>query len=573
MLLTMPLNNPHLRKTRDSHQLIVNGKPFLMLAGELHNSSLSSAEYMREVWPNMNAMNINTLLGSVTWEMIEPEEDKFDFAELDQIIVDARSHDLHLVLLWFGSFKNALSTYTPSWVRKDVKRFPRVHVSEAGAVTRTQELLSPFNQRAWEADAKAFGKLMSHLKEVDGEHSTVIMIQVENETGLLGDSRDRSRIANEAFKKPVPESLVQHLQKAGQDVLHPKFQQRFPEIKTSTAGEATWEDTFGKGLAADEMFMANAFSSYISHVAAAGKAAYNIPLYTNVWLNVEDDGSNLDSNLPIIVGGGGRPGIYPSGGACPHTMDVWKYNTAPHLDFIAPDLYFHDYESVCIDYRYNNQPLFIPEQRRDEKGARRVWLAYATYGSLGCSPFGIDSEIASQAAITRHYGLISSVSALVLERRATHPEDVMGFFFDELDEDPKPRVWKREFGKWEITIERAFVFGKPGPGAGLIIHQGNGKFLLVGWGFNFLVNSTDPKATFSSILHAEEKVVEKKENGEVVFKKGRVLNGDEHRHGEFLMMANEDPDYGGFPIAVTPGCRTMVCELEVYDIQEGEEDY
>ena len=147
---------PYLRKTKTSSQLIVNGKPFLMLAAELHNSSLSDAEYMRTVWPNMKAMNINTLLGSVTWEMIEPVEGKFEFAELDKVILDARSHDLHLVLLWFGSFKNALSTYVPGWVKTDIKRFPRVHVSESGAVTRTEELLSPFNPRAWEADAKAF---------------------------------------------------------------------------------------------------------------------------------------------------------------------------------------------------------------------------------------------------------------------------------------------------------------------------------------------------------------------------------------------------------------------------------
>ncbi|RDW75430.1 hypothetical protein BP6252_06572 [Coleophoma cylindrospora] len=564
---------PHLRKTPTSSQLIVNGKPFLMLAGELHNSSLSSAEYMRTVWPNMKAMNINTLLGSVTWEMIEPEEGRFDFAELDEILHDARTHDMHLVLLWFGSFKNALSTYTPAWVRKDVKRFPRVHVSEAGAVIRTEELVSPFNPQAWEADAKAFGKLMQHLKEVDSEHSTVLMIQVENETGLLGDSRDRSRMANELFKKPVPQPLLQHLQQASSNSLHPKFVQRFPGIHSLTAGEATWEDCFGKGPAAEEMFMADAFSKYISHVAASGKKEYPIPLYTNVWLNVEDDNSNLDVDLPVIVGGGGKPGVYPSGGACPHTLDVWKFNTGPHLDFIAPDLYFHDYESVCIDYRHGNQPLFIPEQRRDEKGARRVWLAYGTYASLGCSPFGIDSELASEAAITRHYGLLSSVSSFVLERQAINPDDVMGFFFDELDEDPKPRLWVRQFGKFEITIDRAFVFGKPGPGAGLIIHLGDGKFLLVGWGFNFLVKSVNPKATFSSILHAEEKVVSRNQEGAVELKTGRVLNGDEHRHGEFLMMANEDPDYGGFPIAVTPGCRTMICELEVYDIEEEEEDF
>ena len=77
-----------------------------MLGGELQNSSLSSAEYMSEVWPKMVATNVNTLLGSVSWEMIEPEEGKFDFEELDKVILGAREHNLHLILLWFGSFKN-----------------------------------------------------------------------------------------------------------------------------------------------------------------------------------------------------------------------------------------------------------------------------------------------------------------------------------------------------------------------------------------------------------------------------------------------------------------------------------
>lgn len=99
---------PHLVKTEWSQQLHVKGKPFLMLAGELQNSSLTSSEYMDTVWQKMKDTNINTLLGCVTWEEIEPEEGKFDFAEFDKVILGARKHDMHLVLLWFGSFKNGV---------------------------------------------------------------------------------------------------------------------------------------------------------------------------------------------------------------------------------------------------------------------------------------------------------------------------------------------------------------------------------------------------------------------------------------------------------------------------------
>lgn len=545
-----------------------------MLSAELHNSTLSSAKYMSDdkIWENMKDTHINTLLGSVSWEMIEPVEGQFDFSNLDAVILDARKHNMHLVLLWFGSFKNALSTYAPAWVKKDVKRFPRVHVSEAGAKTRTLELVSPFNERAWEADAKAFARLMRHLKEFDAQHSTVLMVQVENETGLLGDSRDRSRISNQKFNEPVPKDLIQHLQQ-NHATLHPTLQERFPALQQAQAGKSTWTEVFGDKdpIDADEVFMAQAFSKYVGLVAAAGKAEYPIPHYTNVWLNFDDPNALDLADLPVVVGGGNKAGIYPSGGPCPHTMDIWTYN-APALDFIAPDLYFHDYELTCKNYRHNSQPLFIPEQRRDEKGARRVWLAYGTYLSLGCSPFGIDSLPASESPVRKHFGLIHAMRRPILDAAAHRPEDMMGFFFDEFVPGAKTKepAWTKVMGGFEVIVERAFVFGTPGPGAGIVIHQGDGKFLCIGWGFNIYFKSTNPASTFTGILHAEEKEVDV-ETGELSTIK--VLGGDETRSGEFLIMPNEEPDYGGFPIAVTIGARTGVAECWAYSVEEGEDDY
>jgi hypothetical protein len=539
-----------------------------MLAGELHNSSLSSATYMRTVWANMKATNINTLLGSITWEMIEPIEGVFNFSFLDEVILDARKYDMHLVLLWFGSFKNALSTYAPGWVKKDVKRFPRVHTLEAGGVVKTLELVSPFCEAGRKADARAFAALMKHLREFDGEENTVLMVQVENETGLLGDSRDRSKIANEKFKQAVPENVMLHLQQHYDHKLHPLFKRRFPDFKSHAAEQATWEQAFSKLIDAEEMFMANAFSEYVGHVAAAGKAEYPIPLYTNVWLNF-DDSAVLDlTNSPTVVGGGLKAGIYPSGGACPHTLDVWKLNT-PALDFIAPDLYFHDYQDVCKNYRHGNQPLFIPEQRRDEHGARRIWLAYASYCAIGCSPFGIDSLEADISPVTKHYGLLASISDIVLETQANRPEEMMGFFFDELSDTKPEKPWIGVFGGFELIIERAFVFGKAGTGAGMVIHQGDGKFLLVGWGFQVTFKSTNPKSTFTGILYSEEKKVDKDGKLSTL----RVMNGDETRSGSFYIMPNEDPDYGGFPIAVTIPSRTMLAGCTAYSVEEEEEDF
>lgn len=107
-------------------QLLVNDKPFVMLAGELMNSSASTLERMAPKWQNLKNLNLNTVLLTVTWEQLEPEEGQYDFAIVDGLIREAREHDLKLVFLWFGSWKNAVSGYAPHWVMRDTRRFPRM---------------------------------------------------------------------------------------------------------------------------------------------------------------------------------------------------------------------------------------------------------------------------------------------------------------------------------------------------------------------------------------------------------------------------------------------------------------
>lgn len=191
--------------------------------------------------------------------------------------------------------------------------------------------------------------------------------------------------------------------------------------------------------------MADAFARYVAHVASASKSAYNLPLYTNAWLNFEDpallnDEDGTDSqrraaggNTPLVAAGGSKIGAYPSGGPLPHTFDIWKCHTRNVLAFLAPDLYLQDYDWMCRQYRHENQPLFIPEQRADEHGARRAWLGYGTYGCLGCSPFGIDSIDVKDSPFTETSGLLRSVSKYILDAQAENPDEMFGFFFDEID--------------------------------------------------------------------------------------------------------------------------------------------
>ncbi|KAB8074896.1 glycoside hydrolase superfamily [Aspergillus leporis] len=556
---------PQLRRTENGKQLIVNGRPFLSLAGELHNSSLTSAEYMDTVWQKLVETHVNTVLGCVTWEMIEPIEGQFDFKELDKVILGARKHGLRLVLLWFGSFKNGISTYVPTWVKTNPRRFPRAKLRKAGGVLQTGDVLSIFHDEAPKLDAKAFSHLMRHLREFDENHSTVIMVQVENETGLLGDSRDGSAAAEERFSQPVPEDLLTFLTTDWNN-LHADLRNDLVHFKSQSQPRGSWVDVFGRGPHTDELFMAYHYALYLNQVASAGKQEYPIPLYTNVWQNYV--GSDGDNDFPVIAGGGGMPGDYPSGGGTTTVLDIWQ-EFAPALDFIAPDVYLNDYSQSCHKYRHRNQPLFIPEQRRDDYGVRRIWTAYGTYQAIGVSPFGIDTLEPSTNPFTKHYALLDSVSQIVLDAQR-RPGSSVGFHFDELaadGSDPSKPVVHR-YGEFEVTIERCFVFGKPGPGSGMVIHLGGGKFLLIGWGFQVRATSISPTAAFTGILRFEEKVVANRDTGEL--RTLRVLNGDETRSGIFAMMPNEDPDYGGFPICVTIPARTMIAEVEFYSLNEAE---
>lgn len=116
---------PHLDRDRGSTQLIVGGRPFVILGGELGNSFAGTAAQAELTLPQIAHAHINTVLMPVTWEQLEPAEGNFHFAILDHWVELARGQRLHLVLLWFGSWKNGFSSYAPGWVKKDPKRFPR----------------------------------------------------------------------------------------------------------------------------------------------------------------------------------------------------------------------------------------------------------------------------------------------------------------------------------------------------------------------------------------------------------------------------------------------------------------
>lgn len=498
---------PQLVRQGKTVQFVVDGRPLLMIGGELHNSSSSSLDYMEPIWQRMVELNFNTVITPLSWELIEPTEGHFDFSLVDGLILGARRHGLRLVFLWFGSWKNGMSSYLPLWVKKDYQRFPRVEIGDG----ETIEVLSTMEEASWQADAHAFAALMQHIREFDGRDHTVLMMQIENEVGVLGDSRDRSAAANQAFSATVPKVLIDSLTAHKQELV-PEVRERWGAGGFKTQG--SWEEVFGAGPATDEIFMAWHYARYIDHVAAAGKEKYDIPMYVNAWLG----------------GPPAKPGDYPSGGPLPHVMDVWLAG-APHVDLLAPDIYASNFADWCRRYTQRGNPLFIPEMRNDATGARNVLYAFGEHAALGTSPFAVDSiEDPADSPLSASYAVLQQMAPLILEHRGKG--DMVGFL---LDKD-QPSVI-RQLGEYELEISLDAVFSyRAQVGGGLIIAVGPDEFVGAGSGFRVSLKPLTPGPSQAGIGYVEEGTYR---DGKWI--PGRRLNGDENDQGRKWRSASRKP--------------------------------
>jgi beta-galactosidase GanA len=486
---------PHLEKRGVAIQLFVDGKPFLMLSGELQNSSSSSLEYMKPIWPKLKALGLNTVVTPLSWELIELQEGQFDFKLVDGLLDQARHENERIVFLWLASWKNGKSSYAPAWVKQDTRRFPRVVVNG-----NPVEILSPQGAATQAADAHAFAALMKHLKEVDGRDHTVLMMQVENEVGVLGDARDHSEAANKAFASAAPDQLTQYLQ-AHHASLYPDLKDLWDAHGAKTAG--TWTEVFGDSERADEIFMAWQYARYIHAVARAGKAEYDIPMYVNTWLEGE--------NTP--------PGDYPSGGPEPPVLDVWKA-AGPGLDFYSPDLYASNFVEWCRRYHRDGNPLYMPETRGEEAGAANVFYALGEEAGFGFSPFAIESEASETDPLGESYKAIAAVTPLLLEHQAAG--DVRGFV---LDQD-RPSV---DFTINGVTLHVSLddIFGtRSASGFGLIMVTGENEFLGVGKGFRVTFTPRSDSGQRLGIAAVDEGTFDDNK-----WVPGRRLNGDEDDQG------------------------------------------
>ena len=356
--------------------------PYPILGGELSNSAATSVTDIDEVMPRMRALGLNTVLVPAYWELMEPVEGMFDFTLIDRTIDVARREQLHVVFLWFGVWKNSMSCYTPSWFKQDTKRFPRAMTAEG----KQMEIASCFSDNVLQADLKAFSALMRHIKERDPQREVVVMMQIENEIGMLESARDHSPQAEKAYKKE------------------------------------RWAERYGTDEYADEKFMALSYARYVEHLAKAARELHDMPLYVNAAMNSR----------------GRRPGEYPSAGPLAHLIDFWHEGT-PSIDLLAPDIYDTGFKSWCTQYAMPLRPqdggkvknrLFIPESRCCENSGVRALYAFGEHQAIGFSPFAIDQASPKETeSVTQAYALLKQVF------NVKRPLNTWGLLFDQEDRE------------------------------------------------------------------------------------------------------------------------------------------
>jgi beta-galactosidase GanA len=504
---------PRLARQGGAVQLMVNGRPMLMIAGELGNSSASSAAYMAPLWPRLKAMHLNTVLAPVSWELVEPVEGRFDWSSVDALIRDARAHDLKLVILWFGAWKNSMSTYAPPWVKRDTRRFPRAQLPNGQGA----DILSAHGGETLKADAAALAALADHLRAVDERQQTVVMLQVENEIGMLPVARDYGPLATAAFAEPVPTALTSYLA-AHRGSLTPEMARMWEERGARAAG--SWAELFGPGDAAAEVFTAWHYARFADALARAAQAAYALPVYVNVALNRP----------------GRAPGEYPSGGPLPHLIDVWKAG-APNIDLIAPDIYFPNFVDIVRRYHRPDNPLFVPEANNadlpDVPG--NAFYAFGRHDAIGFGPFSIESA-AEGSALAEAYDVLGQIAPAILQAQGTGR---MSAF--------KPRILydgtmvyepvEERIGPYRLTvsyadIQRPAATPETAGAAGLVIQTGAEEYLIAGRGITVTFQPVGPGPATAGIESAWEGRFDR----DGTWRPGRLLNGDQTHQGRHIRL-------------------------------------
>jgi hypothetical protein len=480
-------------------QLWVDDKPFMIIGGELHNSTASSVAYMEQenIWPKLQSLNVNTVLATISWEQFEPTEGVFDYQLIDYLISNAEKNNFKMVVVWFASWKNGQSSYAPSWVKENTSRFPRVKTKDGKNI----ETLSVFSEETMKADAKSFSRLLKRIKEVD-RNNTVIMVQPENEVGIFQDI-DYQQEALDKYNDEVPLQLMTYLQKNKENLME-EVKTLWQATKYKTSG--TWKEVFGDNPQSKELFMAWHYASFINYVAEVGRKEHNLPMFVNAWIVQKPDD---------------LPGIYPNGGPVSRVMDIYKA-AAPSIDIVSPDIYLPNYKEIYAMYDRADNPLLVPESTMD---AGRAFYAFAEHNAICYSPFGIESG-AGDVLFSKSYEVLNELMPVITKYQGSGK--MRGIHLSREEQDQ------------EFTIEGVSISLKiqnPDEAAfGLIIKADENEFIVAGMNF---------KVTFGGGNKNQIYYVQKVTEGQYIegnWFEGRWLNGDETYHHELVRVLGRKVD-------------------------------
>jgi beta-galactosidase GanA len=518
------------RIDRKTGQLLLDEEPFLILGGEVGNSTASDPIQLTRAIDAAVEMHMNTVLAPVYWELIEPKQGVFDFESVETLIKLARSFNIRLVLLWFGTWKNSMSCYVPGWIKRDTAQFARVRTKDGTA----QEILSPFCPNTLEADCRAFAELMKWLRAFDEAERTVIMVQVENEIGMIPEARDYSDLAETEWRQKVPPEVANLVLNSAHP-LHDAW--KLAGLKFSE----DWKEVFNHppltelaevwGVWCEELFMAYHYARFVEKVAQAGKAEYELPMFANAALIRPDY----------------LPGKYPSAGPLPHLSKIWS-EFAPSIDMISPDIYFPNFDEWCQNYLESGcDCFFVPEMAASARCGANIFSAIGNYKAIGTAPFAFEKLSAERRKdLGSIYEILESAKHLILE---TQQNGAIMTLQKEIDFDWRydPEPLRREFQGIQFEVNFAILFSEDRSlgsilptlgigrwdapdstplGAVMVIHLVDMEFLMIGKSATVTFHASDSRIGIESCRYG-------------VFEDGKwitqgVFNGDQTHQGRHI---------------------------------------
>lgn len=544
----------HLQKQGTATQLVVDGKPFLIIGGELGNSSASSSADIERIFPKLQRMGLNTVLVPAYWDLTEPVEGQFDYSLTDKVIRQARENKLKVVFLWFGAWKNSMSCYAPLWFKEDYKKYPRAY-TKAG---KPLEIASAFSENVFKADCRAFSAWLKHVASVDAKEGTVVMVQIQNEIGMLEDARDYSKEASKLFNAPVPSYFIDYLQQ-NKKLLHPEMLAKWESRGCLKKG--TWQEVFGDDVYTDEIFMAWSYALYVERMAKEARTIYNVPLYVNAAMNSRNR----------------KPGEYPSAGPLAHLIDVW-HCAAPTIDFLAPDLYDKGFVDWVAKYKLHNNPLFIPEIRLEDNDGVRAFYVFGEHDAIGFCPFSIeDGSDKPDAPLVKSYATLKELMPLLTKYQGK--ASMNGLLFDQ---DNQERILS--YDDLRITCRHNFTLpwdprardGSVWPeGGGVLIRLARNEYIVAGSGLVLeFKKEGEEKAKHAQALGEDGFVSvggkgQKVESGWQDGMRAGIGSVDEVNVNEdgslrYIRRLNGDQDHQGRHIRISVG-QFSILHVKLYD--------